>query len=209
MGRYAAAEGEARISHAVWETLADAGIEGTTIRSVAERAECTTGMIMHRFGSREHMLRHARELLFLRTAARADAAEASTPDPVSRLEAVLAGVLTLDDEQRQEARIWMGFAAASLRDETLREAHISGTRSWLQRITRLLRACVEHVEHSALARAAMTLVAVAEGLAALSALDPDTYTRDAQRRALATEVAETIGRLRSEERPRAGDDGGM
>ncbi|WP_237341625.1 TetR family transcriptional regulator [Williamsia soli] len=53
------------------------GIEATTVRAVAARAECTTGLIMHRFGSRSEMLVHARQTLFERTAARADSADSA------------------------------------------------------------------------------------------------------------------------------------
>ena len=64
-----------RLSQAVWETVANDGIEATTVRRVAQRAECTTGLLMHQFGSRTAMLTHAREVLYKRTAASADNAE--------------------------------------------------------------------------------------------------------------------------------------
>ena len=64
-----------RLSQAVWETVANDGIEATTVRRVAERAECTTGLLMYHFGTRTAMLAHAREVLYKRTAARADNAE--------------------------------------------------------------------------------------------------------------------------------------
>lgn len=94
-----------RLSQAVWETVANDGIEATTVRRVAERAECTTGLLMHHFGTRTAMLAHAREVLYKRTAARADNAEDLGLNPRETLFEVLSGTLTLDTERQQEARV--------------------------------------------------------------------------------------------------------
>lgn len=106
-----------RLSQTVRETVADDGIEATTVRRVAARAKCTTGLLMHHFGSRLVMLSHARQLLYTRTASRADNAEALRLKPRDTLFEVLSGTLPLDAERQQEARVWMGFAAATLPDK--------------------------------------------------------------------------------------------
>lgn len=126
-----------RLSQAVWETVANDEIEATTMRRVAQRAQCTTGLLMHHFGSRTAMLTHAREALYKRTAARAENAERLGINPRDTLFEVLSGTLPLDTQRQQEARMWMGFAAAALPDSEIRKLHVSGNHAWLQRIMRL------------------------------------------------------------------------
>ena len=127
-----------RLSQAVWETVANYGIEATTVWRVAKRAECTTGLLMHHFKTRTAMLTHAREVLYMRTGAWADKAEKLDLNAQDTLYEVLSDLLTLDTERQQEARVWMGFADAALPDSEIRQLHTSSNRDWLQRITRLV-----------------------------------------------------------------------
>lgn len=182
-----------RLSQAVWETVANDGIEATTVRRVAQRAECTTGLLMHHFGNRTAMLTHAREVLYKRTAARADNAERLDLSPRDTLFEVLSGTLPLDADRQQEARVWMGFAAAALPDSEIRKLHVSGNHAWLQRIIRLVTDRMPTASPSDVRSLAIRLVALTEGLATLSSLDPDTYSADSQRSILAAEIDALLG----------------
>ncbi|WP_026365625.1 TetR/AcrR family transcriptional regulator [Promicromonospora sukumoe] len=184
-----------RISTAVWDVVATRGIEGASVRAVAEAAGCTTGLIMHHFGSRAAMLVHARRLLFGRTTERANRAEAEAGDPVDRLRGVLAGSLTLDRARRDEARVWTGFAAASIADPELATVHVDGNRDWVGRIGRLLSGIAPDAGADQLRSGAIRLVALTDGLAALSLLDPDTYDAAAQAEALDRAIRTTINEL--------------
>ncbi|MGP5723360.1 TetR/AcrR family transcriptional regulator [Corynebacterium casei] len=177
-----------RLSQAVRETVANDGIEATTMRRVAQRAECTTGLLMHHFGNRTAMLTHAREVLYKRTAARAENLERLGLSPRDTLLEVLSGTLPLDSERQQEARVWMGFAAASLPDSEIRKLHVSGNHTWLQRIIRLLADCIPTASPPETQGLAKRLVALTEGLATLSSLDPESYSADTQRSILAAEI---------------------
>ena len=177
-----------RLSKAVWETVASDGIEATTVRRVAEHAECTTGLLMHHFKTRTAMLTHARKVLYTRTAARADKAEKLGQNPRDTLYEVLSGTLTLDAERQQEARVWMGFAAAALPDSEIRQLHVSGNRAWQQRITRLVADLKPKISSSEAQAFAVRLVALTEGLATLSSLDPEMYSADTQRVLLSQEI---------------------
>src|SRR5438045_2417986 len=77
MARQRDVEGHrARLSAAAWAVLAERGLAGLTVRAVAERAGCSTGLVMHTFPDKRALLRHARELLHRRTADAAADAEA-------------------------------------------------------------------------------------------------------------------------------------
>lgn len=171
-----------RLSEAVFTTLADSGPAGLTLRAVAARAGCSTGLVLHTFPDKRSLLLHARDVLHERTRARADALEADAPDPAAAVRAVSLGALALDDERLAEARAWVAFLAAALGDDVLRERHVRNSRAFVERLARLLESAT-HLPHESGVRAA-ALAASVEGITVLAAGDPERWTPDAQRSAL-------------------------
>ena len=82
----------------------------------------------------------------------------------------------------------MGFAAAVLPDSEIRQLHVSGNRNWLQRITRLVTEFKPSVSEAEAQACAVKLIALTEGLATLSSLDPEMYSADTQRLLLNQEI---------------------
>ncbi|GAB7191274.1 TetR/AcrR family transcriptional regulator [Kineococcus sp. NUM-3379] len=164
--------------------LAGEGLQGLTLRAVAARAGCTTGLVLHAFGDKRALLLHARDLLHERTAARADALEAAGAPPAQVLRSLLHQAASLDEAEREEARVWVGFLAAALADPDLAERHVRNSRRFLDRVTRLLGACRPDTGATASRQAAAGLVALVEGLNALAAADPETYSPSTQRAAI-------------------------
>jgi TetR/AcrR family transcriptional repressor of bet genes len=173
-----------RLSAAVWSVLAQEGLSGLTLRAVAARAGCTTGLVLHAFRDKRALLRHARELLHERTGRRADAAQESAGDPVEALRAVALQALSLTAEKREEARVWVGFLAAAASDEELRELHVGHNRAFVQRVEGLLAAARPDLSRAGRAHRATELVALVEGFNALAAADPATYSPHRQRAAV-------------------------
>ncbi|AXH36355.1 TetR family transcriptional regulator [Humibacter sp. BT305] len=172
----------ARLSEAVFTTLADSGPAGLTLRAVAARAGCSTGLVLHTFPDKRSLLLHARDVLHARTRARADALESNAPDPAAAVRAVSLGALALDDERLAEARAWIAFLAAALGDPVLRERHVTNSRAFVERLARLLESATR-LPHESEVRAA-ALAASVEGITALAAGDPERWTPEAQRSAL-------------------------
>ncbi|MDO9398892.1 MAG: GNAT family acetyltransferase [Herbiconiux sp.] len=181
-----------RLSEATWSVLTERGLPGLTLRAVAERAGCTTGLVLHAFPTKEALLLHARDLLHERTRERADAAE-QVPDARDALTAVLLNAVSLDAAGRDEARVWVSYLAASIADPALAERHVAGNRSFVARMERLLGACRPEWPAERLRAETVGLVALAEGLNALSAADPETYSPAAQRAAIGTAVERMLG----------------
>ncbi|ARJ04997.1 TetR family transcriptional regulator [Cnuibacter physcomitrellae] len=173
----------ARLSEAVFTTLAEAGPTGLTLRAVATRAGCSTGLVLHTFPDKRALLLHARDVLHERTRARADAAQAGAPDPAEAVRAVSLGALALDAERLAEARAWVAFLAAALGDPVLRERHVRNSRAFVDRLARLLAEAVPLPPGTAELRAS-ALAASVEGITALAAGDPERWTPEAQRSAL-------------------------
>ncbi|MBB2902668.1 AcrR family transcriptional regulator [Kineococcus radiotolerans] len=177
-------EQRARLSAAVWSVLARDGLSGLTLRAVAARAGCTTGLVLHAFRDKRALLRHARELLHERTGRRADAAQEAAGEPLDALRAVALQALSLTAEGREEARVWVGFLAAAVSDEELRELHVQHDRAFVQRVEQLLAAARPDLPRAARTHHAVGLVALVEGFNTLAAADPQTYSPHRQRAAV-------------------------
>lgn len=182
-----------RLSAATWAVLAERGVRGLTLRAVAERAGCTTGLVLHAFPDKQALLAHARQLLHERTGVRADAVEHSGAPPEQVLREVLGHAASLTAAARDEARVWMSFLAEALSDDVLGRQHVANNRSFLQRITRLVAACRPEWADAACRQEAASLVALVEGLNALSALDPESYSEPVQRGAIAEALERVVG----------------
>lgn len=170
-----------RLSAAVWSVLAERGLAGLTVRAVAERAGCSTGLVMHTFPDKPALLRHARETLHGRTAGALDAAESGPGEP---LRAVLARAVALTAETLEEARVWLGFSAAAVADPELSGQHVDNHNAFRRRIERLVGQARPDWPDERRIATATALVAVAEGLGVLAALDPAGYPAAVQLRAI-------------------------
>jgi AcrR family transcriptional regulator len=169
------------LSKAVWDVLAQQGIERLTIRAVAAAAGCTTGLVMHRFPNRRALLRHARQLLHETTRARVEALEAGADSPRSALRAVLHQGLALDAQTTAESTVWLGFLAAAVADEELIAMHRSANRAWRARVGRLVQAVGPRQDPAGVT---VALIAMVEGAAAFAAADPAAYPPEEQAAAL-------------------------
>jgi AcrR family transcriptional regulator len=177
------AQGEA-LSRAVWDVLAQQGLERLTVRAVAAAAGCTTGLVMHRFPNRRALLLHARQLLHDTTRRRVEALEASAASPRAALRAVLYQSMATDPETINESVVWMGFLAAAVADDELIGMHRRNNRVWRQRIERMVAAAAGDWPAERVGAVALALIAMAEGVAAFAAADPAAYPAEQQERML-------------------------
>ncbi|MFC0436716.1 TetR/AcrR family transcriptional regulator [Kutzneria buriramensis] len=184
MSRAANPRAAEQLSAAVWDVLAHQGLEHLTIRAVAAAAGCTTGLVMHRFPNRRALLRHARELLHERTRLRVEALEEAAGSPREALRAVLAQGLASTEAGTLESVVWIGFLAATVGDPELLELHRINTRAWRRRILRLVAATAPSWSADQVSTAALVLMGMAEGAAALASADPETYSPELQEAAL-------------------------
>jgi AcrR family transcriptional regulator len=175
---------EKLLSRALWQVLAEQGLDRLTIRAVAAAAGCTTGLVMHRFPNRRALLLHARHLLHERTRQRMEAREAAAADPHAALRAVLAQSLAVDSDGRTHAVVWLGFLAAAVGDDELAAAHRAHHRAWRDRLIRLVCAAAPDWSKTRVTTAVTALAAMVEGTAVLAAADPAGYPPAAQRAAL-------------------------
>jgi len=197
-----------RLSEAVFTTLADRGPVGLTLRAVAERAGCTTGLVLHTFPNKQALLLHARDVLHERTRLRADRVESDASHPAAALRAVVAAALPTDEATLAEARVWIGFLAAALSDPVLVERHADNSGAFADRLARLLTAAdearateVDATESGAtedgaagdVTVRAAALAAAVEGVSSLAAGDPERWPPVRQRAVLDRAVSDALG----------------
>ena len=173
-----------RISRAVWEVLAESGPQGLTLRAVAKKADCTTGLVLHRFPDKSSLLIHARELLHQRTAERTDRLETLGGEPIKVLRSVLMEAVSLTKEKQQEARVWLGYLAAALSNDELATRHVKANQVFFDRIQRLVTNVQPKWDVDMIFSTTTTLVALVEGLNALSTVDYELYSPETQARAV-------------------------
>lgn len=186
-----ALEQETVISEALWRVMSRGGPQQLTLRAVAAEAGCTTGLVTNRFPTKRALLLHARQMLHERTAARMLHTVKTTDDPVQALVSVLS-----DSSLRPEfdARIWVGFIAATLSDDELRSFHVTANRHFLHVISGLVARIRGDWRADEVEEESTRLVALVTGFAVLAAPDPAIYSTEAQVAAYSAAVQAIVNR---------------
>ncbi|WP_239086971.1 TetR/AcrR family transcriptional regulator [Catellatospora methionotrophica] len=165
-----------QLSAAVWQVVSEQGLDGLTLRAVADAADCTTGRVAHYFRDKNALLTHARDVMHRRMTARIDALGAFD-DPREHLRAVLREGVPLDEERRLNSTVWAHFLMAARTDPVLLAEHVVRHESWIRRLTALLRDAYG-VPPDDLELRARNLVALLEGLALCGVATPELYPPD-------------------------------
>jgi AcrR family transcriptional regulator len=169
-------ERRAQIVSATWDALASVGLEGSTMRAIAERAGCTTGRLTHYFDSREEIITAALREVHGRAGARMIRA-AEGASGVGALRAVLLEALPLDDERRLEWRVWLAFWAQATVDAGLRAENEQRYAEWRGVLDRLVREAVPGLRLAERAARVDDLVALIDGLGLQATLDATSSAR--------------------------------
>ena len=147
------------IAQAVWAVIAERGIEGVTLRSVAAEAGVSVGRIQHYYASREELVRDScRELLKAATQ-RFEAAGDATP--VERLRRLILGRIPTTPEFAIGTSIWLAYEAKSVDDPVIAELVQRGHAGGVRETAALLGECGVADAPAV----ALRLMATAEGLA--------------------------------------------
>jgi AcrR family transcriptional regulator len=171
----------AELARAVWTVIGRHGIEGATVRRVAEEAGVSIGGLRHYFDSQQGLLRFAAEAVATGVSARVAEHLRADLDGVTRARLILAEFLPLDEERRVEVDVWLACLVRSRVDTSL--AELRGA-SWVgeRHLCRLAVAYCrgvappatlgEPLADAALERRAMRLHVFMDGLTLQAALYP-------------------------------------
>ena len=124
---------------ATLDCIAEYGIQGATVRQIAERAGVTPGLIRHYFVSKDLMFQAAyREVVYTMFESASKAADEKIGDPVARLRIfVLANFQEPIIDQRMLS-LWATFIAQTGVDPALAAIHREGYLSYRDTLEQLL-----------------------------------------------------------------------
>jgi TetR/AcrR family transcriptional repressor of bet genes len=170
----------AQLIDATLLTIDQAGLAGTTLASVAQRANISTGIVSHYFGDKDGLLeatmRHILRDLWTATTRRRIAAK---PQPRARLRAIVAANFDVTQVSGPVMKTWLAFWTQSMHEPALRRLQRVNTRRLYSNL------CAEFARtlpRGAARRAASGLAAMIDGLWLRGALSGDPFdTRAALR----------------------------
>ncbi|MEU6059768.1 TetR/AcrR family transcriptional regulator [Streptomyces sp. NPDC047097] len=159
-----------RIADAVCALTEEGGLEGVTLRDVADRADISLGAVQRCFRTKEEMLLFAVEAVGGRITARVRARLTASPaqSAATALGHAAGEVALVRAEHRAEARIWLAFLAQAAVSPPL-AGHLRTGYAALQGLfTRLIEEAAAGGAGAGLdpEREARTLLALADGLTA-------------------------------------------
>ena len=102
------------LAAAVWRLASRDGLDAVTIRGVAAEAGWSTGALHHYFSDKEELLLFALKTVADRVGRRVATARAESAEPLELARALLAIGLPLDEERRDETRVWFAFLGLAL-----------------------------------------------------------------------------------------------
>jgi AcrR family transcriptional regulator len=159
------------LAEAVWRVIRRHGVDGASVRTVAQEAGWSAGALRHYFRTQSELLDFAILLAAERIRCRVEALELAD-DPRRAVEQLLSELLPLDDERQAENEVWLAFTARALIDPELRVRQVEIDDE-------LRAACVRAVEMLGVpagrerALEAERLHALLDGLALHAAMRPD------------------------------------
>jgi TetR/AcrR family transcriptional repressor of bet genes len=152
----------AQLIDATLLTIDQAGLAGTTLASVAQRANISTGIVSHYFGDKDGLLeatmRHILRDLWAATTRRRVAAK---PQPRARLRAIVAANFDVTQVSGPVMKTWLAFWTQSMHEPALRRLQRVNTRRLYSNL------CAEFARTlplNAARRAASGLAAMIDGL---------------------------------------------
>lgn len=170
----------ASIATAAAACIAEQGLQGTTMRVIAQHAGVSKGIVEHYFANKDEVIEAALEQMNLRYLAREQELTAGLSG-LAALRARLCCVLPLDADSRQAWKIRLCFwSVAAIHPETRREqqTRLALTR---ERYLQDLQAAQRNGEIRAMAepgQVATDLGLLMAGAACGALLDPEYYSRD-------------------------------
>lgn len=180
------------IAAAAWRAIDELGVDGTTMRAIAERAGCTIGRLNHYFDSREDMLVAALRYAHMRAGVRMLAAIEGRSSS-DALRAVLLEALPLDDERYTEWKVWLTFWAQALNTESLRNEHRQRYLEWHQLVSTLVGDAAPSLSKAAVQQATDSLLATVDGLGIHVLMSPAVGAKRQAIRAIEMALATVLG----------------
>jgi len=171
-------------SQAAMRLIARDGLEGVTMRAVANEAKLSYGSLFHYFESKDDLLKHAIRQL---TSAQTDRVNeyVSQYSGLKALEHLLCDDAVINVSSRESWIVWMTFQYKVALQPSFAEMHTDLVTGWLQRIRQLLADARSVGEISAehdIETEAMAVWAFSAGVGQLGLLHPESLPPKLQKK---------------------------
>ncbi|MFJ2367976.1 TetR/AcrR family transcriptional regulator [Microbacterium sp. NPDC087665] len=169
----------AEIVRAVWRLIARDGIEGASMRRMAEELGYANGALSGYFPHKRAILAASFRHVYTATNERYDVDRRRGLRGMTALRAFLMQVFPLDEERLLEARIAIPFMEHAAHDAGMRELYVELMAGWKDELATLLREAIEDRDLDADIDIEITvthLIGVSQGIQATGVLSPDDAT---------------------------------
>lgn len=109
-----------QLAEAAWRVIRREGLEGVSVRSVAEEAGMSLGSLRHYFMTQSELLEFSMRLVSERVNKRIENM-AYSGNPRQDIEAIIGELVPLDEERLAECEVWLAFVGSALAHPGLRE----------------------------------------------------------------------------------------
>ncbi len=170
-------------SQAAMRLMARDGLEGVTMRAVANEAELSYGSLFHYFDSKDDLLKHAIRQLTSAQTLRVNE-YVSQFSGLKALEHLLCDDAITSESSRDSWIVWMTFQYKVALQPSFAEMHSELIDGWLERITQLLTDAQQAGEINTklnIKTEAMAVWAFSAGVGQLGLLHPDSLPAKLQK----------------------------
>jgi len=108
-----------QLAEAAWRVIRREGLDGVTVRSVADEAGMSLGSLRHYFVTQSELLAFSMRMVSDRVNQRI----ANLPlngEPRHDIELIIGELMPLDDERLAESEVWISFTGRAMVDPTFR-----------------------------------------------------------------------------------------
>jgi len=127
-----------KFARAVIRLVAREGLEGMTMRAVAEEAGLSYGSLFHYFNSKDELLMHAIRFSTSEQTRRVNEFSVRFKG-LKALEQLMRDDALVDDETREDSLAWLAFLYKAALKEPFAEMHAELIAGWIERIRGLLQ----------------------------------------------------------------------
>ena len=170
-------------AQAAMRLMARDGLEGVTMRAVANEAELSYGSLFHYFDSKDDLLKHAIRQLTSSQTHRVNE-YVSQFSGLKALEHLLCDDAIINESSRDAWIVWMTFQYKVALQPSFAEMHSELIDGWLERITQLLSDAQQAGEINAtldIKTEAMAVWAFSAGVGQLGLLHPESLPAKLQK----------------------------
>ncbi|UII55943.1 TetR family transcriptional regulator C-terminal domain-containing protein [Cytobacillus spongiae] len=107
-----------KVAEAAWRAIRMYGMEGATVRKIADEAGLSVGSMRHYFSSQSELFSYSMSLVSERISKRIHQIT-FTGQPFKDAQLILFELLPLDEEKRAEMEVWLKFNTKALSDPAL------------------------------------------------------------------------------------------